>query len=179
MAEKLQIRLEFNPVEDRLLLRISVREGSKSCVEYRLWISRRFAYIFLQAIDKLIEDELAADMQVSSEAREAMKKFQKEAALAKADFSTSYGSNGADCKLFDEQPLLVVTLNITKKAKGKFTLSLLDKNNAGIHLTADLDLIHTLQKMLMDAVSNAGWNKPLFKVEESEPETLKPAGYIS
>ena len=76
MPGRLQINLEFKSSEDRLLLKIS-EKGNKGCVEYRLWLTRRFVIIFLRAIEKILEDDSASDMQVSPEAQEAMKKFKQ------------------------------------------------------------------------------------------------------
>ncbi len=179
MAERLQIKFEFNTIEDRLLLRISKRENYSSSVEYRFWLTRRFVNIAIKAIDKLIEDELAADMQVSPDAINAMKKFQHEAALSKADFSTSYGADAENCTLFGEKPLLVSTLKTQKKSKGKYVLSLLNNKNVGIHLTASMDLIHSLQKMLLDSANNAAWNLPFFQTTGEESKTIEKTGYIS
>lgn len=179
MAERLQIRFELNATEDRLLLRISEKESPTSCIEYRFWLTRRFVNILLQAIDKLIEDDLAANVQLSPDAIAAMKKFQNEAALAKADFSTSYDANAENCKMFGEEPLLVTTLKIKKKPYGKYVLSLLDRQNFGIHLTAGMDLVHSLQKMLFDSVTNAEWNKPLFLAGEEKSPSNGPSEYMS
>jgi len=179
MTERLQIRFEFNTTEDRLLMRISKRERDTACVEYRFWLTRRFVHIFLKAIEKFIETELAADMQVSPDAMEPMKKFQQEAALAKADFSSSFAAGDGDCAQFGEKPLLVTTLKIQKKSKGKYILSLLDNKNVGIHLTASMDLIHSLQKMLFDSANNAAWNQPLLGKKEEGTTTTAPGGYIS
>ena len=179
MTEKLQIKFEFNTSEDRLLLRISDSKDHASCVEYRFWLTRRFVNIFIKAIDKLIEDELANDMQVSPDAIEAMKKFQHEAALSTADFSTSYAEDNDKCIVFGEKHLLVTTLKIKKKSKGEYVLSLLNNENVGIHLTTNMNLIHSLQKMLFDSANNAAWNQPLFQAGEVETETNEPARYSS
>ncbi|MBW2465942.1 MAG: hypothetical protein JRF02_01455 [Deltaproteobacteria bacterium] len=161
MLDRLQINIEYSNTEDRLLLRICGMESQGECVEYRFWLTRRFVSIFIQAIDKLISDCLAADMQVSPDALEAMKKFQQEAALAKADFSTPYGAFSEDCTLIGEAPFLAATLKIQKKSKDRFVLSLLTVDNEGINLAADLDIIHTLRKMIVASVDNAGWNQPV------------------
>lgn len=179
MTERLQIRFEFKALEDRLLLRISDKERDASCVEYRFWITRRFVHIFIKAIDKLIEDELAADMQVSPDAIDAMKKFQKESALSKADFSSSYGADALKCEAFGDQPLLATTLKIKKKSKGKYIISLLNNEKMGINLTVGIDLVHTLQKMFLDSAKGAAWNVPLFEAAEEKTAAVKPAGYIS
>ena len=74
-------------------------------------------------------------MQVSPDALEAMKKFQQEAALAKADFSTSYGADSENCTLMGEVPFLVSILKIKKKSKNKYVVSLLTNENAGIKVS--------------------------------------------
>jgi hypothetical protein len=177
--ELFQIKFEFNTVEDRLLLRIFEKESNRPCVEYRLWLTRRFVNLFISGLDRLIEEELAGDMQISPDVIDAMKKFQHEAAISKADFSTSYAADAEKCDVFTERPLLVVMLKINKKAKGNYILSLLNRENIGIHLAAGMDLIYTLKKMLLDSVGRAAWNKPLFQTKEEKVKTTEPPGYIS
>jgi hypothetical protein len=164
MAEKLQIKIEFNRIEDRLLLRISEGTGL-ACTEYRLWLTRRFVGFFIKAVDKLVEEALAKDMLLSPEALEAMKKFQQEAALARADFSCSYDLGAENCALMAEPP-------IKKKETAMYVLSFLTSENAGVHLTASMDLIHSLRKILVDSVRNAGWTQPVLEaVNQVEKST--------
>ena len=159
MPGRLQINIEFKSSEDRLLLRISEKE-EKGCVEYRLWLTRRFVIIFLRAIDKLLEDDSNSDVRVSPEAMEAMKKFKQEAALAKADFSTSYDGDSADCTLFGDKSFLVTKLKVSRKSKGKYAMGLFAEDNTGINLSVNTDLAHTIKKMLLDAANRAGWTQP-------------------
>jgi hypothetical protein len=179
VLERLQINIEYNSIEDRLLLCISGKESHAGCVEYRFWLTRRFVNVFIKAIDKLIVDGLAGDMQVSPDALEAMKKFQQEAALAKADFSTSYGADSENCTLIGEAPFLVSILKIKKKSKNKYVLSLLTSENEGINIAADIDLIHSLRQMLFASVNNAGWNRSISGTEEEEVKSSEPSMRIS
>lgn len=179
MVERVQIRFEFNAAEDRLLLRVSEKAGHKSCAEYRFWLTRRFVKIFLKAMDKLIEDELTKDMQIRPDTMNAMKEFQHEAALSQADFSTTYDTDAENCKVFGDKPLLVTSLKIKKTSKSKYLFSFLNDNNLGIHLTAGMNLVHSLQKMLLDSAHNAEWNKPLFLATEVERRTITPSKYVS
>jgi hypothetical protein len=175
MAERLQINFEYKNTEDRLLLRISEKESHGKCVEYRAWLTRRFVNLFIKAIDKLIEDELAGNMQLSPDALEAMKKFQQESALAKADFTTSYGADTESCTLLGEEPILVSILNVKKKSKNKYVLSFFTKENTGINITADINLIHSLRKMLLSSVKNAEWNQPMSQIAEEEVKISEPS----
>lgn len=168
MPGRLQINLEFKSSEDRLLLKIS-EKGNKGCVEYRLWLTRRFVIIFLRAIEKILEDDSASDMQVSPEAQEAMKKFKQEAALAKADFSASFDGDAADCTLFGDKPLLVSKLKVNKKSKGRYAIGLFAKDNNGIKLSANIDLAHTLRKLLLDAANRAEWTRHFTADERYKP----------
>ena len=179
MLNRLQINLEYISIEDRLLLRISEKENHGGFVEYRFWLTRRFVNVFMKAIDKLIEDGLAGDMQVPPDALEAMKKFQQEAALAKADFSTSYDADAESCTLIGEEPFLASILKVKKKSKDKYLLSLLTSENAGMNIAAGIDLIHTLRKMLLASVKNAGWHKPMPGIEEGEVKISEPSMRIS
>ncbi len=179
MAGRLQIKFAFNTIEDRLLFCISEKRGHASRVDFRFWLTRRFVHIFMTAIDKVIEDELATDVQVSPDAIDAVKKFQHEAALAKADFSSSYDGDNDNCTALRNKPILVSTLKIKKKSKGKYVFSFLNNKKLGIHLTAGMDLVHSLQKMLLDSVKNAEWNKPLFKAAAEESKLVGSGGYIS
>ena len=178
MAEKVQIKIEFNRIEDRLLLHISEGKGH-ACTEYKLWLTRRFVGFFIKAVDKLVEDVLASDMQLSPEALEAMKKFQQEAALAKADFSSSYEADAGNSALIGEPPLLVSTLKIKEKAKGMYVFSLLTSENTGVHLTASMDLIHSLRKMLVDSARNAEWVQPVIEAVSLEEKSTGHGRFVS
>ncbi len=175
----MQINIAYNNVVDRVLLRISEKESQGGCVEYRAWLTRRFVNVFLKAIDKLIEDGLASDMQVSPDSLEAMKKFQQEAALAKADFSTSYRADPENSTLEGEEPLLVSILKIKRKSKNKYVVSLLTNKKAGINITANTDLIHSLRKLLLTSVKSAGWNQPLSRATEEEVKDVETSKLIS
>jgi hypothetical protein len=179
MTERLQLKFEFNPVEDRLLLRLAEKEGNSGRVEYRFWFTRRFVALFIKAIDRIIENELAADMQVSPDALDAMKKFQKEAALSKADFSASFGEGVNSCKVFEQRPFLVTTLKIKKNTGKKYVLSLLDDNKIGIHLTAGIDMMLTVQKMVADSARRAEWHMGLAEIAVETPGVAGSQGYVS
>jgi len=160
MPGRLQINFEFSSTEDRLMLRVSDK-GTDKCVEYRLWLTRRFVNIFLRAIEKLLEDDLSSDMLVSPETMDAMKKFRQDTALAKADFSTSYDGDATDCTLLGEEPLLATKLKVSRKSKGKYIISLVSEENTGVNLTANIDLVHAIRKLLIEAINRANWGQPL------------------
>jgi hypothetical protein len=115
----------------------------------------------LRAIEKLLEDDLSSDMLVSPETMDAVKKFRQDTALAKADFSTSYDGDSTDCTLLGEEPLLATKLKVSRKSKGKYIISLVSEENTGVNLTANIDLVHAIRKLLIEAVNRANWGQPL------------------
>ena len=179
LLDQLQINFEYNNVEDRLLLRVCQKESQGGCVEYRFWLTRLFTDVFIKAIDKLIEDRLAGDIHISPDAIEAMKKFQQEAALAKADFATSYNVDSENCTIVGEDPFLASVLKVQKKSEKIYVFSLLTNENAGMNITVDIDLINTLRNMLHVSANNAGWNKPLSSMAEEKAKNIEPPIGIS
>lgn len=174
MLEKLQINIEYISIEDRLLLRFYGKDKQGDFAEYRFWLTRRFVSLFIKAIDKLIEDGLVADLQVSPDALEAMRKFQQEAALAKADFSTPYGALAENSTLVGDAPFLASTLKIQKKSKNSYVLSLLTASDEGINFAANLDIIYTFREMLTGSVTKAGWQQALME-GEGEAGKVRPS----
>ncbi len=179
MAERLQVNIEYNASEDRLLMRVAEKESHGECIEYRCWFTRRFVHVFIKSIDKIIEEGLAENMQVSPDALAAMKKFQRDAALAKADFSTSYEPDIEKCTTVGEEPLLVSTLKIKKRSKSNYTLSFITHENVGLNINVNVDFVHTLRKMLVSSLINAGWNQPVCLAEEEEVKTEGPSELVS
>ena len=175
MSERFQINFEYIAIEDRLHLRIFEIEIHGGCLEYRFWLTRRFVNVFIKAIDKLIEDGLAGDMQILPDALEAMKKFQPESALSKADFSTTYGADTESRTLINEVPFLVSILKVKKKSKNNYVLSFLTSEKEGINITANIDLIHSLRKMLLASVKKAGWNQPMSHIAKDQAERTEPS----
>jgi hypothetical protein len=177
MPERLQIRIEFNAAEDRLLLRISERESNGTCAEYRCWLTRRYANICIRAIERIIDDELANDMQISPDAVEPMRKFQQEAALSKADFFTSFDTGAGDGSRTWQKPLLCSALKVCKKGKGVYVLSFLGSDNGGLHLRTGIELMYTLQKMLLISAAKAAWNEPFLRARSGEAATAETPAF--
>jgi hypothetical protein len=179
VAERLQINIEYNVAEDRLLMRVAEKEKHGECIEYRCWLTRRFVHVFIKAIDKIIEEGLAADIKVSPETLAAMKKFQQDAALEKADFSTTYEPDKEKSTTIGGAPLLVTTLKVKKDTNNKYRLSFITSENTGLNINANVDLLHSLRKLLVSTIKHAGWNLPVLRTEAEENMTGEPKGLVS
>jgi len=163
-----QMNITFNPVEDRLLLKMTAGEPG-SLAEYRFWLTRRFVMILWKAFDKILGEDESTGMQISPVNINAIKQFQQEAVLSKADFTTSYATDEIISTPLGPKPLLVSKIQIKKGPAGQQTLSLLTPDYKSINLDMDNNLIYSIRKLLAEAAKKAEWSIPfLFIPDETE-----------
>ncbi len=150
-----QLNISYNPLEDRLLMRIS--SGSPGTLEeYRLWLTRRFVSLLWKALEQIIDSDSTLNPAVSADNRPALKEFRQEAALASSDFKTPYKAEAASTPL-GPAPLLVSKLAVRKGPRDIHVLSLSAAKGQTINLNLSIPLIHSIQKLLADAVARNGW----------------------
>lgn len=151
-----QINVSFHPVEDRLLLRMTsgTPEGA---AEYQMWLTRRFVRLLWDALKQSLEAETAADPRLEPTGRTAVQEFEEMEALSKADFSTPYKPKVVNTPL-GQEPILLSRLQIRKSPEGGKVMSLLDQEGRGITLGLTTPMIHSIRKLLVDAVQKARWD---------------------
>lgn len=151
MAEKLhQVSIDYNPTEDRILLRVST-SGQKA---YYVWMTRRFTFL----LRNLLRKNLLEGVEVASpEAKEAMLEWQKREVLEKADFSKPY-----EVKEEFEYPLgasgIVASTLAIQPIGQNLQVKMAPPQGQGIDLTLDRNLLQIFIKMIDDAVAKADWN---------------------
>jgi len=161
-----QLNISYSPLEDRLLMRISSGDP-EALVEYRLWLTRRFVSLLWKALEQIIDKESAHYPGVSADNRPAVKEFRQEAALASSDFTTPYKAEAASTPL-GPAPLLVSKLTVRKGPRDTHVLSLSAAKGEAINLNLSIPLIHSIQKLLADAVARNGWGLS-FTTKTPEP----------
>jgi hypothetical protein len=94
-----QLNITFNPVEDRLLLRMTTGKAD-SLAEYRIWVTRRFAHLLWSVLDRMAEsDTELLDTRVAPESRETVREFQKEVAVILLNLAQLYGTEAQEIML--------------------------------------------------------------------------------
>jgi hypothetical protein len=166
MGQLQQLNITFDPIEDRLMMRISSLEG-EDLHEYRAWLTRRIVRLLWQAFDKLLEQEPAFTLEVPASERKKVLQFQEQAVLSQADFSKPYSSDQAK-PAFEGIPVLVSKLHIRKTSPSGYQLSLVNDGDQGIHLGINSWLIHSVRKLLSDVALGADWDLDL-QVTSSGP----------
>jgi hypothetical protein len=151
-----QIRIDFVPEHDRLLMRIASGERS----EILLWLTRRCVKLLWPLLVKMAESVPHIAQQVLPEARQALLGMEREKALSKANFSRNYDAAGRERPLGAE-PLLVARINTGRNESGKHVLVMLPQDGQGVTLAIDDTLLHGLCKLLQDVVGKAEWDMVL------------------
>jgi hypothetical protein len=152
-----QIKIDYEPGEDRLLMLISAQGG----VELRMWLTRRFIKLLWPLLVKLAEEASPKiRSQANPEARRALLGLEHEQAVARADFTREYDSAGSERPLGDA-PLLLASIQTGQDRNGQPILALRPPEGQGITLTLDSVLVHSLCRLLQAAVKKSDWDMEL------------------
>ncbi len=171
-----QLKLDFIPEQDRLLLRVSTDNQQ----EVRLWLTRRALRLLWPLLVQMARSSPEVALQSNPQARDALVGMQHEQALSKADFAKPFEEVPREMPLGAE-PILVARMRSNRDDQGKQILGLLPQKGQGINLTLDNTLLHSFCKLVQNAVAKADWDialelptllTPLQPLDPALPKTL-------
>ncbi len=148
-----QLKLDFIPEQDRLLLRVS----TDNQLEVRLWLTRRALRLLWPLLLQMVRASPEVALQSNPQARDALVGMQHERALRQANFADAFEETSRELPLGAE-PLLVAQIRTSKDQSGNPVLALLPQQGQGIHLTLDNTLLHSLCRLLQNAVAKSDWD---------------------
>ena len=151
-----QLKLDFIPEQDRLLLRVSTDDQ----LEVRLWLTRRSLRLLWPRLVQMARASPEVAMQSNPEARDALVGMQRERALSRANFAEPFAEVPREMPLGAE-PILVARIQTDKDGDGHQVLGLVPQHGRGIRLTMDNNLLHSLCKLLQTAVAKSDWDMVL------------------
>lgn len=149
-----QIKVDYIPEQDRLLMLVSTSDGA----EVRSWLTRRLVKLLWPLLVKLAEEtspRIAA--QANPEARKALLGIEHEDAMSKADFSKPYEQTPRSTPL-GEAPLLVARIQTARDPDGRPILTLNPSEGQGMSMTLDPVLLHSYCRLLQAAVTKSDWD---------------------
>jgi hypothetical protein len=153
-----QMHVNFDPVEDRILLRITSGEPG-NLDEFRFWLTRRIVRIMWKLFDQAVDTEAMTDPRVPQESAGALREFKQEAALAKADFTTPFKAEQASTPL-GAAPQLVSKIQL-RQQHGNHVLLLETFKGQIVNLALNTSLVHSFRKLLADQCLAAQWDLPV------------------
>ncbi|MBE0614025.1 MAG: hypothetical protein IH604_10195 [Burkholderiales bacterium] len=148
-----QLKLDFLPEQDRLLLRVS----TDNKIEVRLWLTRRALRLLWPLMLQMARASPEVVLQSNPQARDALVGMQHERALRQANFADAFEETLREMPLGAE-PILVARIQTSKDEQGNHVLALLPQQGQGIHLTLDNNLLHSLCRLLQNAVAKSEWD---------------------
>ncbi len=162
-----QLKIDFNPEQDRLLMQMSTSEGA----EMRLWMTRRYVKLLWPLLVQLAEDlSPRIKAQANPEARKALLSLEHEQAVARADFSKPYEAEPVAMPLGAE-PLLLARIQTGRDPGGLPVLALHPSVGNGVTLSFDAVLLHSVCRLIQQAVKKTDWDMDLkLPGAEAQPE---------
>jgi len=152
MSHISQIQLNFQAIEDRLLLRVSTLDSHI----YQIWLTRRYVKVLWSALLRGL-DKLHSPHHADKHTRAAIISFRHEHITEQADFSSDFNEQKAHYP-FGDRPILVSELEFKIDEKGIQTLIMCPENEKGIELNLDENILHSLCKLLIDTVDATDWD---------------------
>lgn len=148
-----QLKLEFNPEQDRLVLHVLTDDGA----EILLWLTRRCVKLLWTALLRMLQSNASVQLQgATPEARDALMGLQHEKALQGANFAKPYEE--AKERPLGAAPILVGKIQTSRDSNQNNVLTLLPLNGQGVNLSLDEGLLHSFCKILQNAVARADWD---------------------
>lgn len=145
-----QLSVIYVAEEDRLLLRLGF--GSQEAL---FWLTRRFVKAIWPELGKAAE-LFPADAGVPLQSRQQAAAFQREAALAQADFKTGYDVSRKP--VWKDGPVVAHELLVKRGPNELPVLSLHNAAGVGVDLVTDVRLHACLYELLRQAVAHSGWD---------------------
>jgi len=162
-----QLKLDFDPEQDRLLLRVS----TDNRLEVRLWLTRRVLRLLWPLLVQMARAAPEVALQSNPQARDALVGMRHERALRRANFADAFEEVPREMPLGAE-PVLVARIQANKDDNGNQVLGLLPQHGQGIHLTMDEILLHSFCKLVQSAVAKSDWDLVLeLPSLQVQPET--------
>jgi hypothetical protein len=159
-----QLNVSYLPAEDRLLLRVSTRQGA----EFGVWLTRKVTLGLWQALQACAQNHAARSYAGKSDVadpllRKELAEFTSAKHLQAADFSTPYApaSSATAAPNYSPQraaatPLLPSAIVLEARPNGNTHMQLKEETRQ-IGIELDEPLLHAIMQLLVKTVEQADW----------------------
>lgn len=150
-----QLNLGYDALQDRLLLRLGLSDGT----EIKIWLTRRIVkavWGLLQSADLL--PVTAPDMftsQTSDALDQAAKQATEQKTLKQLDFTETYDASRTN---LTDAPILPRECRILALDNGQHVMELLAAEQLNLRIPMNQELIQALTNMLQITSKEAGWD---------------------
>ncbi len=166
------MNMEFQAAEDRLVLKVNTTDKK----EFRLWLTRRFAKQFWDALVKILEQKPEIKEQANPEVKKAMMAMKQENTIKKEQFEQKFEDSAADDPL-GEAPVLLTGFSYTPSGPGGVPrMAFQTAKGVEMGLPVNDQILFSLAKLLAQVVAHTGWDLVFdlgFGMEKSGPASAQ------
>lgn len=149
-----QINMQYDPHQDRLLVRVSTKEK----LEYQFWFTRRLTRALWPALMQQLSKVNTAQAP-TTEAREAVTAFRREKALGEALFGTQF--EGEENRPALSAPMLASNIRMAVLPEGRHEIHIAPNEGTGFRMQLGDNLLHAFSRLMQDALKKSGWDLEL------------------
>ncbi len=161
-----QLTLTYDPVQDRMLLRIGTADGT----EYQLWLTRRFVKVLWGALMQTLDGNPELGKDLLPDVRDAVKAMDHQEAVQSSDFTQSHAKDNVN--LTSNTGPLLITGGQVKPVDGENTvLALKTADNMSVQFGLNKQLLHALCHMMITSAHKAEWDLDL---QVGDPQVFVP-----
>ncbi|AXQ30887.1 hypothetical protein D0B54_20350 [Solimonas sp. K1W22B-7] len=160
-----QINIQYDPAQDRLLLRISTRDKQ----EYHLWLTRRLTALWWPALFQVLGHSEPVRQHSDPQTQKAVLEFQHQHALEGTDFRKQFEPGELSPAM---APLLVNKVQMRRAGEEHYLLLFSPQEGPGLEIRLPEKTVHALAKLIDEGVKLAEWG--LTAPDAAQP-TLAPA----
>lgn len=153
-----QIGLDYQAVEDRMLLKVATDPAS----DLAFWVTRRYFKLLWEALSQALERQLSVDKALDAQAREAVLALERQQKLAKTDFNQPFEGGAQPAEAQGQKTYsLLYGVSIQMKSANLWRIALLmnDKRQAEVNLNNDMIL--SLMALMQRTLGAAEWDLKL------------------
>lgn len=150
MSNLEQLKLSFDPVQDRLVLIFFTKDFS----EFRFWITRRLVRKLWDALQQLQKAINKSDLERQQETAKAQEHVQQEMLQKEA---SKYGMQVSRNPL-GVDPLLLMQVKIGTNEQGQIHFVFESTNGTNVDFTTDKTFVALLSQLIQKAVPHTDWD---------------------
>lgn len=151
-----KIQLHYQPVEDRLILLVTMKEGEP----LTLWLTRRVTQKLLQGLDALVGRDQVVTSQNTPERKAHVKQFQREQAAETSQFQQEKINTNE--LISQQEPKLIADVRLDNRM-----LRLPITNGQTLNLELSTQLAYVLTNLINATLPHTQWNIQSKKAQAS------------
>lgn len=163
-----QFNMQYNPEEDRILLRMNTVNKE----EFRFFLTRRFTRLLWPVLRQIMDNDLKRREPDKARFTNEMLEFERENVISKANFKQKYSENITTYPL-GEAFILLSRIQV-KRGPDFDILCLHPSNGRGIEFPVNNAFLHPLCKILKDTAAKAEWDLDPVLTDTNMAGTAQP-----